>query len=283
MSSSISSFAFCLPSHPVSSSHQNNNLHLKTNAMEVVDGPMPPSSPSARPVLDMESASNGDHHSLEEAGGDSSPASTVTSLAPVEDGHHSGPLPPLASPSNLPPPSSSPPSDGHTRTIIMENSSNGQISQQEDESPATVISLAPAQPAYDISGAVQYVYLTTTADYSAYRDYYPTSGTTTQLQLQPVTASPVTSAGGTTIVHHPSNGVDPYHSSSNTVTTLGPAGVVPTVVEGTSFLDRYLRQPPVTLNNSSADLPSPDSGIGEASHPPSRAGENGNLSQVRIK
>lgn len=114
------------------------------------------------------------------------------------------------------------------------------------------------------------VYLTM-ADYITYRDYYPTATTGTtvstnadqyQTVRQHLSATPVTAT---------------YTTASDNETT--------------SFLDRYLRQPQESNNTNGAaatykttihgltvDLPSPDSGIGEATITP--RGENGALPQV---
>lgn len=177
-------------------------------------------------------------------------------------------------------------------------------SQEEDHSPpATLISLTPVQPAYDVNGTGQFngiVYLTT--DYNTYRDYYTTAPTaqTTQLQLHSVPAS---------VPVQTSQTLDQYQAVRQQLTTTptvtytaqtvtdGVNGVAVST-EATSFLDRYLRQPPTAVTSSvttaahtvynsqlqgglTVDLPSPDSGIGEAIVTP-RA-ENGILTQVCMK
>lgn len=121
------------------------------------------------------------------------------------------------------------------------------------------------------------VYLTT--DYITYRDYYTTPAASTvqtatsdqyQTVRQQLSASPA---------------VTYTQAAAGNETT--PAGDG----QAGSFLDRYLRQPPVTSSTTNGatykgtlhggltvDLPSPDSGIGEATVTP-RA-ENGTLTQV---
>jgi hypothetical protein len=164
--------------------------------------------------------------------------------------------------------------------------------EMEDSPPATLISLTPAQPAYDVNGGGQYnghvVYLTmpTSTDYRNYQEY--TYGGTPTIQL-PVQASDAT---------------DQYQAVRQQLTST-PAVTYTTqaVIDGqpsqegstTSFLDRYLRQPPVssatvvsahTVYNGqlqgglTVDLPSPDSGIGETIATPRP--ENGILAQVRL-
>lgn len=135
------------------------------------------------------------------------------------------------------------------------------------------------------------VYLTT--DYT-YRDYYTTTST-----AQPTTA---TTDQYQTVRQHLTGGPAVTYATS----VVGPAttAIATEVPTGeTSFLDRYLRQPATTgagVTNGGAtiaygsaatqqatlhggltvDLPSPDSGIGEATVTP--RGENGGaLPQVR--
>ena len=111
------------------------------------------------------------------------------------------------------------------------------------------------------------VYLTT-ADYITYRDYYPTTSTTTAV-----------------------NSSDQYQTVRQHLSTTPTATYTTTSdTETTSFLDRYLRQPPVTtsanggptykasIHGLTVDLPSPDSGIGDTTITP--RGENGALPQV---
>lgn len=164
--------------------------------------------------------------------------------------------------------------------------------EMEDSPPATLISLTPAQPAYDVNGAGQYngiVYLT--ADYSNYRDYYTAApNQTTQLQLHSVNAS------STVASTDQYQAVRQQLTSTPAVTyTTAQAVIDGQPQEGTSFLDRYLRQPPVSTTavvsahavyngqlqgGLTVDLPSPDSGIGEAIVTPRP--ENGILAQVYI-
>ncbi|CAG2110231.1 unnamed protein product [Medioppia subpectinata] len=177
----------------------------------------------------------------------------------------------------------------------------------EPSPPATVISLAPAQPyqpgttqltfaapTYDIATTGQYtvqvntgvssqyatvtpaanactnggtVYLTT-ADYITYRDYYPTTSTTTSV-----------------------NTSDQYQTVRQHLSTTPTATYTTTTdTETTSFLDRYLRQQPAsssangaqtykaTIHGLTVDLPSPDSGIGDTTITPRQ--ENGTLPQT---
>lgn len=111
-----------------------------------------------------------------------------------------------------------------------------------------------------------------TTDYITYRDYYPAAST-----VQTATS-------------------DQYQTvrqqlSSSPAVTYSQAANEPAGDGQGSFLDRYLRQPPVTSTTTNGaaykgtlhggltvDLPSPDSGIGEATVTP-RA-ENGALAQV---
>lgn len=133
------------------------------------------------------------------------------------------------------------------------------------------------------------VYLTT--DYT-YRDYYTTTST-----AQPTTA---TTDQYQTVRQH-LTGAPTVTYATSVAATAANATEVPT--GETSFLDRYLRgQQPATgaattnggvtiaYSNAAAqqatlhggltvDLPSPDSGIGEATVTP--RGENGALPQVR--
>ncbi|CAG2173733.1 unnamed protein product, partial [Oppiella nova] len=177
----------------------------------------------------------------------------------------------------------------------------------EPSPPATVISLAPAQPyqsaatqltfaapTYDIAETGPYtvqvntgvspqyatvtpatngctnggtVYLTT-VDYITYRDYYPTTSTTTAV-----------------------NNSDQYQTVRQHLSTTPTATYTTTSdTETTSFLDRYLRQQPATtsangttaykatIHGLTVDLPSPDSGIGDTTITPRQ--ENGTLPQV---
>ena len=111
------------------------------------------------------------------------------------------------------------------------------------------------------------VYLTTT-DYITYRDYYPTTSTTTTV-----------------------NTSDQYQTVRQHLSTTPTATYTTTTdTETTSFLDRYLRQQPATtsanggptykasIHGLTVDLPSPDSGIGDTTITP--RGENGALPQV---
>ena len=219
------------------------------------------------------------------------------------------PMPPLASPATV---------------IDVVNANNvvslaDKIREHDSSPPATVISLAPAQPysagatqltfatpAYDISHNGQYavqvtpspqyttvtnatsghnnggiVYLTT--DYT-YRDCYTTS-----------THSTATTDQYQTVRQH----------LASTPTVTYATSIAPTVADipvgETSFLDRYLRGQPVTTGAGvtsngtttiaygkaqhtihgglTVDLPSPDSGIGESNVTP--RGENGALPPVR--
>lgn len=111
-----------------------------------------------------------------------------------------------------------------------------------------------------------------TTDYITYRDYYPAAST-----VQTATS-------------------DQYQTvrqqlSSSPAVTYSQAANEPAGDGQGSFLDRYLRQPPVTSTTTNGaaykgtlhggltvDLPSPDSGIGEATVTP-RA-ENGAMAQV---
>ncbi|XP_054152988.1 protein grainyhead-like [Oppia nitens] len=204
------------------------------------------------------------------------------------------PLPPVASPVQM--------------VDVIATGGVDRNRELEPSPPATVISLAPAQPyqpgttqltfaapAYDITGTGQYtvqvntgvspqyatvtpatnamsnggtVYLTTT-DYITYRDYYPTTSTTTSV-----------------------NNSDQYQTVRQHLSTT-PTATYTTAAdtETTSFLDRYLRQQPVTTTSSNGnatykatihgltvDLPSPDSGIGDTTITPRQ--ENGTLPQV---
>lgn len=145
----------------------------------------------------------------------------------------------------------------------------------------------------------QTVYLTT--DYITYRDYY--------------SPAPVSAAGSTvqTIASSDQYQTVRQQLTAAPVTTYTSAASdtsvsVSSESTGGSFLDRYLRQPPVTTGSATVvaasgvvtykpqqasagsagalhggltvDLPSPDSGIGEATVTPR---ENGQLSQVRIQ
>ncbi len=123
--------------------------------------------------------------------------------------------------------------------------------------------VTPASDAHSNGGTV---YLTT--DYITYRDYYP-----------------ATSTGATVTTNDQYQTVRQHLSATPTATYTSASDN-----ETTSFLDRYLRQQPATTNTNGAtsykttihgltvDLPSPDSGIGEATITP--RGENGALPQV---
>lgn len=209
------------------------------------------------------------------------------------------PMPPLASPAT---------GLDTVSTSAASVSSGDKMRDMDSSPPATVISLAPAQPyprattqltfaapAYDLSGTGQYtvqvnpgvsppqyatvtqtapgqsnaqtVYLTT--DYITYRDYYtaPTSSDQYQTVRQQLNTTPTVT----------------YNQATNDQQqSTGDSG---------SFLDRYLRQVPITSQNGTSyksihggltvDLPSPDSGIGEATITPRT--ENGAMAQVRAK
>lgn len=117
------------------------------------------------------------------------------------------------------------------------------------------------------------VFLTT--DYITYRDYYSTA---------PAAQSVTPADQYQTVRQHLS--AAPANVTYPQVTNVEAAGE-------TSFLDRYLRQPVATSTANgngvykqttmhgglTVDLPSPDSGIGEATITP--RGENGALPQVR--
>lgn len=123
--------------------------------------------------------------------------------------------------------------------------------------------VTPASDAHSNGGTV---YLTT--DYITYRDYYP-----------------ATSTGATVTTNDQYQTVRQHLSATPTATYTSASDN-----ETTSFLDRYLRQQPTTTNSNggtsykttihglTVDLPSPDSGIGEATITP--RGENGALPQV---
>lgn len=185
------------------------------------------------------------------------------------------------------------------QTIVLSSVANNENNAKEyhilQVNPAPLLpqyaTVTPATAAHNNGGTV---YLTT--DYITYRDYYSTTpqlpnnnSTTDQYQTvrQHLSSSPVSVT---------------YTQANESVSS--PAGE-------TSFLDRYLRQQPVTstpngigiglgINNGinignsiqaykqtsqlhngglTVDLPSPDSGIGEATVTP--RGENGALPQVR--
>lgn len=210
------------------------------------------------------------------------------------------PMPPLASPAT---------GLDTVSTSTASVSSGDKMRDMDASPPATVISLAPAQPyprattqltfaapAYDLSGTGQYtvqvnpgvsppqyatvtqtapgqnnaqtVYLTT--DYITYRDYYttPTSSDQYQTVRQQLNTTPaVTYTQATNDQQQPSS-------------------------DSGSFLDRYLRQAPITTQNGTTykstihggltvDLPSPDSGIGEATITPRT--ENGAIAQVKTE
>lgn len=121
------------------------------------------------------------------------------------------------------------------------------------------------------------VYLTT-ADYITYCDYYPTVPTT----------GAVTTDQYQTVRHITSNNNPPPTSPSSVTYTQASDS------NETSFLDRYLRQNSTgsaTTNGViykttslpgglTVDLPSPDSGIGEATITPRP--DNGSLPQVLL-
>lgn len=154
------------------------------------------------------------------------------------------------------------------------------------------------------AGNTPTLYLTT-SDYVTYRDYYSVAST----QTTPTTASIAASNAPTTIAVS----ADQYQTVRQQLATVGT--VLATSADGTTtistngstgdahspgFLDRYLRQTngdlgdhhgssgttTVVVNGSqyknglSVDLPSPDSGIGEATITP--RGENGQLPQVNL-
>lgn len=208
------------------------------------------------------------------------------------------PMPPLASPAT---------GLETVSTSTASVSSGDKMRDMGASPPATVISLAPAQPypraatqltfaapAYDLSGGGQYtvqvnpgvsppqyatvtqtaagqnnaqtVYLTT--DYITYRDYYTTPTPADQYQTvrQQLNTTPA---------------VTYNQPTSEQQQSTGDSG---------SFLDRYLRAAPITSQNGAVykstihggltvDLPSPDSGIGEATITPRT--ENGAVAQVR--
>ncbi|XP_074604968.1 grainy head isoform X2 [Brevipalpus obovatus] len=230
-------------------------------------------------------------------------------------------MPPLASPATV----VNVVSSGNTKG----GNGNGVDDKQqqrdlEPSPPATVISLAPAQPypsdtqltfaapPYDLDSSGPYtvqvntdslssqyatvtatpagrsngtVYLTT-ADYITYCDYYPVSTTSAAVTTDQYQAA--------TVRHLTNNGQQQQQqqqnsSSSNSVISVTSPSSVTAYTTGvtsdsseTSFLDRYLRQNTagsVTTNGViykttslpgglTVDLPSPDSGIGEATITP---------------
>jgi len=232
-------------------------------------------------------------------------ANAVSSISVKEEPIDS--MPPLASPATV------------VNVVSSANCKGDDKQQQRDlepSPPATVISLAPAQPyptdtqltfaapPYDIEASGPYtvqvnsdvsspyatvtatptgrtngtVYLTTT-DYITYCDYYPAVSTT---------AAAVTTDQYQASVRHLAN-------NQNSVSVTSPSSVTYTQASDTSetsFLDRYLRQNTagsVTTNGViykttslpgglTVDLPSPDSGIGEATITPRP--DNGSLPQA---
>lgn len=190
------------------------------------------------------------------------------------------PMPPLASPATVVVDQNS----GAVNGVVTSNSDKN--CELEPSPPATVISLAPAQPyppgttqltfatpAYDIGTVAdigrsngQTVYLAT--DYITYCDYYPAASTATAVTT-----------------------TDQYQTVRQHL-SAAPANVTYTQASDTpgetSFLDRYLRQQQTngningnnTYKTTTLDLASPDSGIGEATTTP--RGENGNLPQVSL-
>ncbi|KAI1287614.1 Protein grainyhead [Halotydeus destructor] len=263
-----------------------HEIYIKTEPLD----PMPPLASPANEYATLSNARGQSHHEI------------YIKTEPLD------PMPPLASPANV-----VDVVDANNCVSLADKCRN----DQDGSPPATVISLAPAEPylrgatqltfatpAYDLASNGQYtvqvnaapqyttvtnatsgghtnggiVYLTTT-DY-AYRDYY-----TTSVRPVGVTYTQVTNAevpvGETSFLdqylRQPASG-NPVATSASVVTNGGYHGNKPQQQQQQHQGQHNQHQQASSLQGGlTVDLPSPDSGIGEATITP--RGESGALPQ----